>query len=256
MAYERQPADTLHSPARAVAPATRDPALTRALLAQLGHFPVFGLLLAPDASHPVAQLVTQRWDALQQVTGSRFLLLAFQPPQAFSAEFEADWRKRLGDDFNDVWGKWQQTKAAAPSAYDYDRMFDNQVIKRADMPCLALFTSPLAEQAVVLGIPNWSEDELWTYLEGVCDTIDTCAEEADPIKRLNLLQQRLISFPAQARQRLGHIAEKAGSFVLAHPAKVVVVTLNIMVAFATANILPIGAAGITLIKGVADALKD
>ena len=60
MAYERQPADTLHSPARAVAPATRDPALTRALLAQLGHFPVFGLLLAPDASHPVAQLVTQR----------------------------------------------------------------------------------------------------------------------------------------------------------------------------------------------------
>jgi hypothetical protein len=248
--------DSLVSPERKIITPLRNRLDNQKLLDSLNRFPVYGLLLIADPAHPMAKLVRGRWDQLNNMTGERFLLLAFQPPEPYSKDFEDGWRKELGGEFAQVWDKWNNEKASSNDAYDYRRMFDGQLIRREDMPCLAIFTHPQAERAAVLPIPNWTEDELWTFLEGVCDTIDSCADEPDPDKRLQALERGLTSFPAQARQKLGHLADGATAYVTAHPVKVVTMSLSVAVALATGHLIPIGAAGIGLMRDLLGILKS
>jgi hypothetical protein len=256
MPYKPLPKDSLVSPERQIAPALRDRLDTQKLLDSLRQFSVYGLLLIADPAHPMAKLVVSRWDQLNHMTGERFLLLAFQTPESYSKDFEDGWRKELGGEFAQIWDKWSTDEASSNNAFDYRRMFDGQVIQREDMPCLALFTQPQAHRAAVLPIPNWTEDELWTFLQGVCDTIDSCAEEPDPDKRLLALQRGLTAFPARARQKLGHLADRATAYVTAHPVKVVATAINVAVALATAHLIPIGTAGITLMKDLLGIVKS
>jgi hypothetical protein len=142
------------------------------------------------------------------------------------------------------------------AAYDYARMFDGTQIRRADMPCLALFTDAQAHRAAIVPLPDWSPDDLWTLLQSICDTIDDCAGEADPEQRLQRLQRELASFPARASRTLGHLAGKAAEYAKAHPVQVVTVTLNVAVAMATAGLIPIGATAVTFIKDLLGIIKD
>jgi hypothetical protein len=256
MPYEPLPKDSLGLPERKITTPLRDRLDNQKLLDSLDRFPAYGLLLIADPAHPMAKLVRGRWDQLNNMTGERFLLLAFQAPESYSKDFEDSWRKELGGEFAQVWDKWNKEKASSNDAYDYRRMFDGQVIRREDMPCLAVFTHPQAKSAAVLQIPDWTEDELWTFLEGVCDTIDSCADEPDPNKRLQALKRGLTSFPAQARQKVGHLADRATAYITAHPVKVVTTSLSVAVALATGHLIPVGAAGIGFMKDLLGIFKS
>jgi hypothetical protein len=256
MAYKGLPEKTLKSTVRAVAPVPRNPVETRELLDQLRKYPVYGLLLTPDANHAFTKMTTARWDELHHMTGNKFLLLAFQPPATFSREFKSSWQRELGKDFDAVWSKWQKQKTAAHGAYDFQDMFADRSVRRSEMPCLALFTSPEAKRAAILRVPDWSDEDVWKFLEAACDTIDECAGEPDPELRLAALQSSLTSFPARAKSKLGHVAAKAEAYVSANPVRVAITTLSIVIALSTASIIPIGAVGITFMKDIAGILKS
>lgn len=256
MPYKGLPEDALKSEQRFVGLPGKDPKETRDLLAGLNRFPVYGLLLAPDVNDPFSKMIAARWDDLHHMTGENFLLLAFQPPESFSHEFEAAWRRELGADFHKVWGKWQDAKTTARKSYDFESMFAERNVLRSEMPCLVLFTSPEAKRAAVLRIPDWSEADIWKFLEVVCDTIDECAREPDPEARLVLLQRSLTSFPARAKARLGHLAAEAEAYIRANPVKVAVMTLSFVVALATASVIPLGAGGVAFLKDIIGILKS
>jgi hypothetical protein len=256
MAYKGLPEKTLKSTIRAVGPVPRNPIETRKLLAHLRKYPVYGLLLTPDANHAFTKMITARWDDLHHMTGNKFLLLTFQPPDTFSRDFKSSWQRELGKDFEAVWGKWQKERTAAHGAYAFEDMFEDRSVRRSEMPCLALFTAPEAKRAAILRVPTWSDEDVWTFLEAVCDTIDECAGEPDPELRLAVLQSSLTSFSARAKSKLGHLATKAEAYVSANPAKVAITTISIVIAFSTASIIPIGAVGITFMRDIAGILKS
>ncbi len=240
-----------------VLPAPKNPFETRKLLQQLQQYPVYGLLLLPDPNHSFAKMIKERWDELHHMTGSKFLLFAFQPPDTFSGEFESSWRQQLGEkNFEAFWTKWQQDKTSRYGAYDFEGMFADRKVRRTEMPCLALFTSAEAKRAAIVRIPDWNEQDLWNFLRAVCDIIDECAIEPKPEARLTLIKGSLTSFPARAKQNFAHLAGKAEAYFRAHPVKVAITTVSILISLSTANVLPIGAAGISIMKDAVDILKS
>jgi hypothetical protein len=54
----------------------------------LKQFSVYGLLLTPNTVHPFTTIIGSRWDALHNMTGKNFLVLA-SPPDAFSEDFKS-----------------------------------------------------------------------------------------------------------------------------------------------------------------------
>jgi hypothetical protein len=256
MAFKGLPEKTLKSTVRNVVPVPRSPVETRELLDRLRQYPVYGLLLTPDADHAFTKMITARWDDLHHMTGNKFLLLAFQPPGTFSREFKSSWQRELGKGFDAVWGKWQKAKTAAHGAYEFQDMFEDRSVRRSEMPCLVLFTSPEAKRAAILRVPDWSDEDVWKFLEAVCDTIDECARKPDPELRLAALQSSLTSFSARTKSKLGHLAAKAEAYVGANPVRVAITTISIVIASSTASFIPIGAAGITFMKDIAGILKS
>jgi hypothetical protein len=200
-------------------------------------------------------MITKRWDELHNLTGDKILLLAFSPPKTFSEEFESFWKKQLGRSFSSVWSEWAHNKVAH-SAYNFDDMFQERKIRRTEMPCLTLFTSLNAKRAVILPIPDWSNYYVWKYLKAVFDTIDECASLTDPEARFIALERSLNSFPARAKATLGHFATKTADYVKEHPIAVVATSVSVVIALATASVIPIGAAGIVFMKDILKILKS
>lgn len=236
-------------------PGQKTPNMTRELLTKLPRYRVYGLMLTPERDHPFTKLITARWDDLHALTGERMLVLAFKPPKGFSREFKSFWRKELGKDFSDIWDKWVRSSDAR-SSYNFVNTFQDRRILRTEMPCLALFTAPDAQRAVILRIPDWSNDDVWTYLKAVFDTIDKCARLADPEARFDALRHSLTSFPARAKTILGHLTTRATDYVREHPIKVMASTMSVIIALANASLIPIGAAGIIFMKDILGIVKS
>src|SRR5262249_5095341 len=81
---------------------------------------VYGLLLTDSADHPICHLIRQRWNELHHLTGSKFLLIAFEAPKEFTAGFKADWKRLLGDKFDETWKYWDSRQPLEPGrAHSY-----------------------------------------------------------------------------------------------------------------------------------------
>ena len=80
MSYKEIPKDKLDEEERCIMLANPEKLATMEMIKRCPDAAVYGLLLTHDPKHPLSQLVRERWTELHHLTGPKFLLVAFQPP--------------------------------------------------------------------------------------------------------------------------------------------------------------------------------
>ncbi len=257
MPYEPIPSDELVERERIIMPPGRSREATTRLLAQLPDVAAYGFLLTPDLRHPAAAVVRDRWSELDHRSGSRFALVAFQPPATWARSLVDRWRADLGPDFDQAWQDWQDGYGLeAGAAYDYlDYFKTDPPLRAADLPCLVIFTSLTDRHAIVRPLPDWSEDEVFAFLGAIID--ETLQQlDAPPAERLDRLRAALTAPGAQTRATLGHLADRAFGYLKAHPAIAVTTALNVVIALGTGNVLPLGLAVLKVLTSIRDVFTN
>ncbi|XGB40346.1 MAG: hypothetical protein LVT47_06715 [Cyanobacteria bacterium LVE1205-1] len=79
---------------------------------------IYGFLLNPDPKHPVAQVLKERWSEIHYLTGEKVMLVVTEAPKEWSDNLKNYWRRKLGDDFKNIWREWQK-KPDAGIAFQY-----------------------------------------------------------------------------------------------------------------------------------------
>ncbi len=251
--YVPIPDDDLEPDERLNVPAGPSPAATRLLLSKLPDIRAYAFLLLPDPKHPLAQVVSEHWDELDHRGGDRLALVVFQPPKEWAAAAVDRWKERLGEDFGATWAQWQSSYGLeAGVAYDYLTEFKTDPpLSADDLPCIVITCDLQQPTAIVRSVPGWPVSELLGFLEDVIDAINEHAD--DPLNsRLNGIAEELTSTRAKVRAEAGHVAHGVADYVTAHPVKVVTLGINLVLALATGNVLPL-AAGLT---GVLTVVRD
>lgn len=210
---------------------------------------VYGLLLTHDPKHPLSQLVRERWTELHHLTGQKFLLVAFQPPDEWSDHLKNFWKKQLGDSYEQTWQDWQKGLDFGV-AYDYLDLFENP-IKLSQLPCLVLFTDLEERKAVVRSIPNWDSDSLFKLITGMLESISKCYEQRQE-ERLDCLKNSLTSPSTRTLTQLAHMQDQVIDYFKKNPAQPVTITVSLVLALATANVLPLSIPMAFFLKAVKD----
>ena len=251
--YIRQ--EDLVSAERRVIPAAREGQATEAMLRRIGDVAVYGLLLTPSTDDVLSRVVRARWSELHHRSGGKVLLVAFTPPDAWPDALVDSWRKELGDDFESLWADWERGYGLeGGAALEYLGFTSEPKIDAKDLPCVVVFTDLQDRRAVVRRLPEWSEKDLYDLL---CALVDVMVAGADvaPEHRLEWLRDELTSPGARARATLGHLFDKTHEFLRRHPAVVASTAISLVVALATANVLPLSASALAALKEARGALK-
>ena len=107
---------------------------TEELLRKLPDIKVFGLLLVSDPSHPINNVIRNRWSELHHLTGNNIALVAFQPPAQWAPSLEDYWREQLGSSFQQTWADWQSGRGLeAGVALDYLDLVREPKLKPSDL---------------------------------------------------------------------------------------------------------------------------
>ncbi len=223
---------------------------TEELLRKLPDIKVFGLLLVSDPSHPINNVIRNRWSELHHLTGNNIALVAFQPPAQWAPSLEDYWREQLGSSFQQTWADWQSGRGLeAGVALDYLDLVREPKLKPSDLPCLALFTSLDDTTAVIRSVPRWDEDSLFNLITTILETVRECAAATDN-ERLECLRKRLTSPEVLALTTVGHAGQKISDYLRQHPALVVTTSVNFVLALATGNVLPLSVTVVAVLKVV------
>lgn len=227
---------------------------TTKLLDKFPDVAVYGLLLLADPEHPLGEVLRTRWSELHHLTGDRILLVAFDTPEEWTPAIKEFWQEQLGGSFRKVWSDWKKGRGTEPgAAFNYLDLFSDK-IKASDLPCLALFTKPDSKEAVIRSIPNWDTDSLYRFLVSQIEAIQDCCSSPDD-DRLECLRGSLTSLGVRAKASLGHYVEKALDYVKQHPVQVASASISVVVALATANVLPLTGTGLAVLKTLKDAFS-
>ena len=156
---------------------------------------------------------------------------------------------QLGESFEKTWQDWQKGLDSGV-AYDYLDLFESP-IKPSQLPCLVLFTDPEKHKAVVRSIPNWDVESLYRLFIGMLETISRCYE-LPPEERLECLRSSLTSPSARTLAELAHMKDQVVDYLKQNPAQTVITTVSLVLALATANVLPLCPAVVSILKVVKD----
>ncbi|MDD2462980.1 MAG: hypothetical protein PHI97_03215 [Desulfobulbus sp.] len=227
------------------------PEKTKELLRQLPLAKVFGLLLSADTKSALAEVVRTRWSELHHLSGEEFVVVAFDAPNEWTPLMEEYWKQHLGDRFDEIWGDWQKKRGLeAGSAFEWRDLFDPPIASK-DLPCLVLFTDLESKQAVVRPIPDWDADTLYRFLMAQFDAVRSCC--AQPLEeRLACLKASVGSTGGKLHTYTEHFAETAWHYLKEHPTTVAMTTVNLLVALATANVIPLTGKTLAILKVVKD----
>ncbi|AKB24775.1 hypothetical protein MSMTP_1306 [Methanosarcina sp. MTP4] len=201
---------------------------------------VYGLLLTRDFKHPLSKMVSERWYDLHNLTGSNFLLIAFNPPTEWRDDFKKYWTEKLGEEFEIFWEEWKSGFMPG-GAVQYGDLFEPE-IKISQYPCLILFTDPNnleCQKVVVRSLPDWDVDSLYYLLSGMIESIKECGKKPEE-KRLECLQSSLTSPTAKFLDHYKHVKMQALDYMKKHPSQILLTTANFIFAFSSANILSLG----------------
>ena len=226
-----------------------NPQDTLELIKRFPDVAVYGLLLTQDPKHPISQMLRDRWSRLHHLTGSRFLLVVFQPPSDWSENIKDFWKEQLGEDFEKTWQYWQKGLDSG-IAYDYLDLFESP-IKPSQLPCLVLFTDPVKRNAVIVSIPNWDVDSLYRFFTGMVEAIKECYK-LQPDKRLECIRSSLASPNAKILSQLDHMKDMTAEYLKQNPAQTIITTVSFVLALATANVLPLSLSIVSILKVVKD----
>ena len=218
------------------------------ILGKIPDVAIYGVLLTRDIKHPLVQMLTERWYDFHQLTGPNFLLIVFEPPDEWRKNFKNYWKGKLGEDFKKVLDEWQ-TGVEREGAVDYAKLF-NPEMKVDDFPCMVLFTDSKdidEQQIVIRKIPNWDTDSLYELLSGMIQSIVDCCEQPTE-KRLECLKSSLTSPTAKTKAYYKYGEKRALVYLNKNPASIVATTAAFALAFANANVLPIGAAAVAIFQ--------
>jgi len=209
---------------------------------------VYGLLLTTDTKHPLSKVVSERWYELHNLTGPKFLLVAFHPPLEWLETYRDYWKKELGDDFENIWDRWNCSYEPGV-AYRYLDFFEPK-LKLSEFPCLVLFTSveDLEKQKVVVrSLPEWDTDSLYQLLIGMTESILECCDK--PIdERMECLRSSLTSPTARSLIYYKHFKNISLDYMKKNPAKVIGLTAGFILSLANSSILPIGATAVAILR--------
>jgi len=228
----------------------------QATLEQLKRFrdvTVYGFLLNPDPTRPLAQVMRERWTEIHHLTGERVMIVATEVPDKWSDNLKEYWKNKLGTDYGKVWQEWQR-RPDAGVAFQYMDLFSPH-LDQSQLPCLVLFTNPEELRAVVRPLPDWDADSLFHLLRNLLGAIRKCAEQPDEAKRLECLEHSLTSPVALVSADLDYMKDKAVDYIKHHPAQVMTTTIGFVLALATGNVLALSPVAVTILKAVKDAVS-
>ena len=209
---------------------------TEEILNKVPGVAVYGLLLVPDPTHPLAKTVQDHFYELHHLTGEKFLLGVFQPPAQWSEGFKDYWRNKLGNDFESTWQSWQRGLEPGVS-YDYTDLFE-EPLKDSQLPCLALFTDLKEKKAIVRSLPKWNEDEELKLLINIFEKVKDCCNYSED-QRMGCLQRSLNSPQSLVSDNLAYMKDKAIDYLTKNPTEVLIYSINFIEALAGAGFLPI-----------------
>lgn len=218
------------------------------LLEKIPDVAIYGVLLTRDIKHPVVQMLRERWYDFHQLTGPKFLLIVFEPPDEWRKSFKKYWKDKLGEDIEKIWDEWQ-TGVEREGAVNYAKLFKPGV-KVDDFPCMVLFTDLKhidKQQVVIRKIPKWDTESLYELLSGMIQSIVDCCEQPAE-KRLECLKSSLTTPTAKAKAYYKYTEKKALDYLKKNPASIVVTTAAFALALANAYVLPIGAAAVAILQ--------
>lgn len=251
MPYIEIPKEYLHVDEKGILPHLRDPEKSKELLRQLPQAKVFGLLLSADMKSSLAEVVRTRWSELHHLSGDEFVVVAFDAPKQWTPLIEEYWKNQLGDRFDEVWGNWQKGRGLeAGAAFEWRDLFQPPIAAR-DLPCLVLFTDLESKEAVVRPIPDWDSDAIYHFLMAQFELVRSCCAQP-PEERLACLRDSVGSNSEKLRTYMGHFAETAWQYLNEHPTTVALTTVNLLIALATANVIPLTGTALATLKVVKD----
>lgn len=220
----------------------------RDLLEKIPDVAIYGVLLTRDIKHPLVQMLRERWYDFHKLTGPKFLLIVFEPPNEWRKNFKNYWKGKLGEDIEKIWDEWQ-TGVEREGAVDYAKLFKPEV-KVDDFPCMVLFTDLNhldGQQVVMRKIPKWDTESLYKLLSGMIQSsVDCCDQPAE--KRLKCLKSSLTSPTAKAKAYYKYGEKQALYYLKKNPASIVATTATFALALTSANVLPIGAATVAILQ--------
>jgi len=211
----------------------------------------YGMLLLGDPRHPMAELVRERWSEINNLTGDRFILFAFERPAEWTQSYLRFWREKLGDDFRRTWKQWQEAEEPG-AAYAYLSLF-NPPLKPAQMPCLVLFTDARKREVVVRPIPDWDKDSLFKLIAGISAAVEESAGHPEA-ERLEWLRRELTSPGARFLAGAGHVGAQALAYFKKNPAVVAATVVSVVLGLSGAGLIAVPATGIALLKVLKDTL--
>ena len=220
------------------------------ILKKIPAMDIYGVLLTKDFKHPLVQMLRDRWYPLHELTGPKFLLIVFKPPDEWRDDFKNYWKGKLGEDFEKIWDEWQ-TGFKGKGVFNYAKLFKPEV-KVEDYPCMVLFTDleHLNEQQVVMcKLPEWDPDSLYELFSGMIQLITKCCEQPTE-ERLECLQSSLTSYTAKTKAYSKYKGKKVRDYFKKKPVSIVVTTATFALAFANPNVLPIGAAAVAILQAL------
>lgn len=218
------------------------------LLSKIPDVSIYGVLLTRNIKHPLVQMLRERWYDFHKLTGPKFLLIVFEPPDEWRESFKNYWKGKLGEDIEKVWDECQ-TRVEREGAVDYAKLFKPKV-KVDDFPCMVLFTDlkHLDEQQVVMRkIPKWDTESLYELFSGMIQSIVDCCEQPAE-KRLECLKSSLTSPTAKAKTYYKYGGKKSLNYLKKNPATIVATTATFALTLANASVLPIGAAAVAILQ--------
>ena len=252
-----QPLENLAPEERMMMLAGRTKDATEAMIRRLPNVGVYGLLMTSDPEDSLSQVVRKRWAELHHRSGDHVLLLGFNPPDTWAEALLDDWRSQLGDAFDTTWADWQRGYGLeAGAALGYLDFVTGPEVKATDLPCIVLFTDLEGKKAVVRPLPDWPPDELFDLLGAMIDVMVECVAIVPAEERLERLRATLTSPSKRARVSLRHVFDRAAGYLREHPAVVASTTVSLIIALATANVLPLSAGVLAILNEAKDTLKS
>jgi len=225
---------------------------TLELMKQFPNVAAYGMLLLGDPKHPMAQLVSERWPEISNMTGDQFALFVFDRPTEWTQSYMRYWQNKLGDNFDSTWKDWQAPPEPG-AAYGYISLF-KPPLTIEQLPCLVLFTDPEDRTAVVRPIPDWDKDSLFGLLKAIAATVQESASEPRE-QRLEFLRRELTSPGARFKATAGHLASKAIAYFKEHPATVTSTAISVVLGLSGAGLFTLPAVAISVLGVLKDTIS-
>jgi len=254
----KSPEGPLTSEEKVLVPATVIPIVegekntTLELMKQFPNAAAYGMLLLDDPKHPMAELVRERWSEINNLTGTQFVVFAFERPAEWTQNYMRYWQNKLGNQFKPTWKKWQDAPDPG-AAYGYLSLF-KPALTPEQLPCLVLFTDPQERQVVVRPIPDWDKDSLFSLLKGIATVVQQSTDKPQA-ERLEWLRQELTSPGARFKSAAGHIGSLALDYFKQHPAVVVSTAISVALGLSGAGLYTVPTAAVSVLNVLKDTLS-